>query len=333
MRTDRRPALARRAAVLGAALALASLGAAAQQAATAGYPGKPITLVVPFAPGGFTDVVARVIATGLGASLGQALVIENRPGAGSTLGADIVAKSPPDGYKLLMISTTHVISESLYKKLPYDSLKSFTPVAKIAEAPYVLVVNSKVPANDVAGLVALAKADPGKVNYASSGNGSSQHLMAALFASMTGIQVSHVPYRGSGQAANDLAAGVVSFGFMGTPVAIQQTQAGRTRALAVTSAKRSPQLPNVPSLAEAGLAGYDASVWLGLLAPAGTPPEIVQRLHAEVSKVMQAPETRSALAAAGVEPSLLGPAEFGELMVKDGAKWAKVVKDTGATVD
>lgn len=253
--------------VVGAALALGSTAALAQ-----GYPNRPVRLIVPFAPGGFTDVVARVIATGLGASLGQALVIENRPGAGSTLGADIVAKSPPDGYKLLMISTTHVISESLYKKLPYDSLKSFTPVAKIAEAPYVLVVNSKVPANDVAGLVALAKADPGKVNYASSGNGSSQHLMAALFASMTGIQVSHVPYRGSGQAANDLAAGVVSFGFMGTPVAIQQTQAGRTRALAVTSAKRSPQLPNVPSLAEAGLAGYDASVWLGLLAPAGSAP-------------------------------------------------------------
>jgi tripartite-type tricarboxylate transporter receptor subunit TctC len=320
----------RRRSALGVALALAALGAAAQ---TGPYPNRPITLVVPFAPGGFTDVVARVVAQGLGASLGQTVIIDNRPGAGSTLGADLVAKSPPDGYRLLMISTTHVISESLYKKLPYDPLKSFAPIAKMAEAPYVLVVNAKVPATDVAGLVAMAKAEPGKVNYASSGNGSSQHLMAALFASMAGISVSHVPYRGSAQAANDLAAGVVSFGFMGTPVAIQQTQAGRTRALAVTSAKRSPQLPNVPSLEEAGLKGYDASVWLGLLAPAGTPADVMQRLQAEVTKVMLAPDTRAALVAAGVEPSVLGAAEFGELMNSDRAKWAKVVKDTGATVD
>jgi tripartite-type tricarboxylate transporter receptor subunit TctC len=315
---------------IGAAIALASLAAAAQ---TGPYPNRPITLVVPFAPGGFTDVVARVVAQGLGKSLGQTVVIDNRPGAGSTLGADVVAKSAPDGYHLLMISTTHVIGDALYRKLPYDPIKSFAPIAKMAEAPYVLVVNAKVPVNDVAGLVALAKSEPGKIDYASSGNGSSQHLMAALFASMAGIQVTHVPYRGSAQAATDLAAGVVKFGFMGTPVAIQQSQAGRMRAIAVTSAKRSPQLPNVPSLEEAGIKGYDASVWLGLLAPAGTPPDILQKLQTEVSKVMLAQETRGALVTAGVEPSVLGPTEFAKLMDKDKAKWAKVVKDTGATVD
>jgi len=325
----RRPLLrATCALVLGLPLILA-----AQTAAPAAYPTHSITLVVPFAPGGFTDVVARVVAQGMGRELGQAIVIENRPGAGSTLGADLVAKAPPDGYRLLMVSTTHVISDALYRNLPYDPLKSFAPVAKIAEAPYVLVVNSQVPATSVKALVALAKAQPGKLDFASSGNGSSQHMMAALFASMTGIQVNHVPYRGSGQAATDLAAGTVQFGFMGTPVAIQQSQAGRTRALAVTSARRSAQMPAVPTLDEEGLAGYDASVWLGLLAPAGTPAAVVQRLEAEAAKVMAAPETRAALQAAGVDPAVVGAADFGRLMEADRQKWARVVRETGAKVD
>jgi tripartite-type tricarboxylate transporter receptor subunit TctC len=297
------------------------------------FPTRSITLVVPFAAGGFTDVVARVIAQGMGKNLGQAVVIENRPGAGSTLGADLVAKAAPDGYRLLMISTTHVISDALYKNLPYDPMKGFTPVAKIAEAPYVLVVNAQVPVRSVAELVALAKAQPAKLDYASSGNGSSQHMMAALFASMAGVQVNHVPYRGSGQAAIDLAAGTVQFGFMGTPVAIQQSQAGRTRPLAVTSARRSSQLAQVPTLDESGLTGYDASVWLGLLAPAGTPAAIVKRLQEESARVMQAPETRDVLVAAGVEASVLGSADFGRLMETDRVKWAKVVKDVGAKVD
>jgi tripartite-type tricarboxylate transporter receptor subunit TctC len=316
-----------------AALALAACGAFAQPAANEPYPSRPITLVVPFAPGGFTDVVARVVAQGLGKSLGQTVIIENKPGAGSTLGATDVAKAAPDGYRLLMISTTHVIGDALYKKLPYDSLKSFAPVAKIAEAPYVLVVSSKTSAKNVAELIADAKARPGKLDYASSGNGSSQHLMAALFAAQAGINVNHVPYKGSGQAATDLAGAVVDFGFMGTPVAIQQSQAGRLRALAVTSVKRSPQLPNVPTLDESGIKGYDASVWLGLLAPAGTPAAIIQKLATETAKVMAQPETKAALVTAGVEPSVLGVADFGKLLESDRQKWAKVVKSTGATVD
>lgn len=324
-----------RRAALASLCALAGLlpGLAAAQAHAESYPSRTITLVVPFAAGGFTDVVARVLAQGLGRNLGQAVVIENRPGAGSTLGADMVAKAAPDGYRLLMVSTTHVISDALYKNIPYDPIKGFAPIAKIAEAPYVLVVNAQVPATNVAELVALAKAQPGKLDYASSGNGSSQHMMAALFATMAGVRVNHVPYRGSGQAATDLAAGMVQFGFMGTPVAIQQSQAGRTRPLAVTSVGRSPQLPQVPTLDESGLAGYDASVWLGLLAPAGTPSAIVKRLQDESIRVMQASETRDALVNAGVEPSVQGSADFARLMDADRVKWAKLVRDIGAKVD
>ncbi|CAN5124734.1 tripartite tricarboxylate transporter substrate binding protein [soil metagenome] len=314
-----------------AVLALASFGAASETPEA--YPTHSITLIVPFAPGGFTDIVSRVVADGLGKSLGQAIIVENRPGAGSTLGADIVAKSTPDGYRILMVSTTHVIGDALYKKLPYDSLKSFTPIAKIAEAPYVLVVSSKVKAKNVAELVAEAKASPGKLDYASSGNGSSQHLMAALFATNADIKVNHVPYKGSGQAATDLAGAMVDFGFMGTPVAIQQSQTGRLRAFAVTSRERSPQLPNVPTLDESGIKGYDASVWLGLLAPAGTPPAIIQKLSSEAAKVMNSPETRAALVQAGVEPSVLNSADFGHLLEAEKVKWAAVVKTTGATVD
>lgn len=324
-----------RRAALASLCALAGLlpGLAAAQAHAESYPSRTITLVVPFAAGGFTDVVARVLAQGLGRNLGQAVVIENRPGAGSTLGADMVAKAAPDGYRLLMVSTTHVFSDALYKNIPYDPIKGFAPIAKIAEAPYVLVVNAQVPATNVAELVALAKAQPGKLDYASSGNGSSQHMMAALFATMAGVRVNHVPYRGSGQAATDLAAGTVQFGFMGTPVAIQQSQAGRTRPLAVTSVGRSPQLPQVPTLDESGLAGYDASVWLGLLAPAGTPSAIVKRLQDESIRVMQASETRDALVNAGVEPSVQGSADFARLMDADRVKWAKLVRDIGAKVD
>ncbi|MES2187833.1 MAG: tripartite tricarboxylate transporter substrate binding protein [Pseudomonadota bacterium] len=319
------------------ATALLALAAAAcatgVQAADAPYPNHPITMVIPFAAGGFTDVVARVISQGLGKALGQPVVLDNRPGAGSTLGADMVAKSPPDGYKILFISTTHVISDSLYKNLPYDPIKSFAPIGKMAEAPYVLVTNAQVPVKSVAELVALAKSQPGKLDFASSGNGSSQHMMAALFNSMAGINANHVPYRGSGQAATDLAAGTVQYGFMGTPVAIQQSQAGRMRALAVTSAKRSGQLPNVPTLDESGIKGYDASVWLALLAPAGTPPAIVKKLQVEAAKVMNAPETRAALAAAGVDPSVSDGPTLAKLMESDRVKWAKVVKETGAKVE
>ncbi len=318
-----------RALLLGVGLIAGSATLLAQDA----YPSHSVTLVVPFSAGGFTDVVARIVSQGLGKALGQPVVVENRPGAGGTLGADQVAKAPPDGYRLLMITTTNVISGSLYKNLPYDPIKSFEPILKMVEAPYVLAVNAQLPVTSVGELIALAKSEPGKLDFASSGNGSSQHMMAALFNSAAGIQANHVPYRGSGQAATDLVGGVIQYGFMGTPIAIQQARAGRLRPLAVTSSKRSDQLPNVPTLAESGVPGYDASVWVGLVAPAGTPPAIIERLQAETAKVVSAPQVREALAAAGVDPSVLGSAEFGRLMASDQVKWAKVVEDTGAKVE
>ena len=294
---SRRPLLA---AALAASLAVLAPGAFAQ---TAPYPNKPITLIVPFSPGGFTDVVARAISDGLAKSLGQSVVIDNKPGAGSTLGADFVAKAAPDGYTLLMISTTHVISPSMYPKLPYDTYKAFVPVGKLVEGPYVMVVNEKVPVKNVKEIIDLAKSKPGSIDYSSSGNGSSQHLMAAMFGSMAGLKMNHIPYRGSGQSVTDLAA------------------------------KRSPQLPEVPTLAEAGVTGYDATIWLGLLAPAGTPAAIVTRLNAELSKVLNTPETKAAILATGVEVSLTSPAEFGKLMETEGQKWGQVVRDVGAKVE
>ena len=325
-------ALRRIALLSGLACALTAVGPAVL-AQGAPYPNRPITLIVPFSPGGFTDVVARAMADGLARSLGQSVVIDNKPGAGSTLGADMVAKAAPDGYTLLMISTTHVISPSMYAKLPYDAYKAFTPVGKMVEGPYVMVVNDKVPAKNVKEFIALANAKPGTIDYSSSGNGSSQHLMAAMFGSMAGLKMNHIPYRGSGQSVTDLAAGVVQMSFVGAPIAVQQAAGGRIRPMAVTTAKRSPQLPEVPTLAEAGVAGYDATIWLGLLAPAGTPPAVVARLNAELNKVLNTPETKAAILATGVEVSLSTPAEFGKLMETEGQKWGKVVRDVGAKVE
>lgn len=297
------------------------------------YPSRQIKIVVPFSPGGFTDVVARILSIKLGQSLGQTIIIDNRPGAGSTIGADLASKAAPDGYTLLMVSTTHVIGPFLYKSLPYDALKSFVPVGKMVEAPYVLVTNATVPASSVKDLVAYTKSKPGEVNYASSGNGSTQHLAGALFANMTQAPINHVPYRGSGQATADLVSGQVQMGFVGIPIAIQQVNAGRLKALAVTTDARSPQMPNVPTLNESGLTGYNASVWLGLLAPAGTPPEIVTRINSEVAKALAAPDTAKQLAEAGVEPTPSTPQAFGELLAAEYVKWGKVTKDTGATIN
>lgn len=297
------------------------------------YPSKPVRLIVPFAPGGFTDVVARILGQRLSASMGQQFVIENKAGAGSTIGTDFVAKAAPDGYTLVIVSTTHVISPWIYKNMPYDPIKGFVPVTKLVDSPYVLLVNPKVPARNVQEFIALAKASPDTIRYASSGNGSSQHLMGGLFASLTGTKLQHVPYRGSSGAATDLVAGVVESSFAGVPNALAQVPAGRLRALAVTTAKRIPQLPDVPTLQEAGVPGYEASVWLALLAPAGTPRDIVNRLNAEIGKLMESAETRKALYEAGVEVSLSTPDALGDYMVKEMERWGKVVKDTGAKLE
>jgi tripartite-type tricarboxylate transporter receptor subunit TctC len=296
------------------------------------YPNKPIKLIVPFAPGGFTDVVARILGQKLSVSLGQPFVIENKAGAGSTIGTDFVAKAAPDGYTLVMVSTTHVISPAIYPKLPYDPIKSFTPVGKLVDSAYVLLVNPKVPANNVAEFIALAKASPEKIHYASSGNGSSQHLMGGMFAAMAGVKMKHVPYKGSGGAANDLVAGVVESSFAGVPNAMAQVPAGRLKALAVTTSKRIPQLPDVPTMQEAGVPGYNASVWLGLLAPAGTPKEVVMKLNSEIAKVLSAADTKKELYAAGVEADISSPEALNALMVQELDRWGKVIKDAGITM-
>jgi tripartite-type tricarboxylate transporter receptor subunit TctC len=308
------------------------LGGAASAALAQAYPNKPIKLIVPFAPGGFTDVVARILGQKLSVSLGQPFVIENKAGAGSTIGTDFVAKAAPDGYTLVMVSTTHVISPAIYPKLPYDPIKSFTPVGKLVDSAYVLLVNPKVPANNVAEFIALAKASPDKIHYASSGNGSSQHLMGGMFAAMAGVKMKHVPYKGSGGAANDLVAGVVESSFAGVPNAMAQVPAGRLKALAVTTSKRIPQLPDVPTMQEAGVPGYNASVWLGLLAPAGTPKEVVMKLNAEIAKVLSAADTKKELYAAGVEADISSPEALNTLMVQELDRWGKVIKDAGITM-
>jgi tripartite-type tricarboxylate transporter receptor subunit TctC len=315
--------------ILTAALCAAALGAAHAQS----YPNKPVKLIVPFAPGGFTDVVARILGQRLSTAMGQQFVIENKAGAGSIIGTDFVAKSAPDGYTLVMISTTHVISPWIYKTMPYDPLKSFVAVTKLVDSPYVLLVNPKVPARNVQEFVALAKAAPNTIHYASSGNGSSQHLMGGLFASMTGAPIKHVPYKGSAGAANDLVAGIVESSFAGVPNALAQVPQGRLKALAVTTAKRIPQLPDVPTLQEAGVPGYEASVWLALLAPAGTPRDIVNKLNSEIGKLMSSPDTRKALYDAGVEVSPSTPEAMTEYMVQEMIRWGKVVKETGIKLE
>jgi tripartite-type tricarboxylate transporter receptor subunit TctC len=298
-----------------------------------GYPNKPVKLVVPFAPGGFTDVVARILGQKLSVSMGQSFVIENKPGAGSIIGTDFVAKSLADGYTLVMVSTTHVISPWIYKSMPYDPIKSFTTVTKLVDSPYVLLVNPKVPARNVQEFIALAKAAPDTLHYASSGNGSAQHLMGGLFVSMTGAKLKHVPYKGSAGASTDLVAGVVESSFAGVPNALAQVPQGRLKALAVTTAKRIPQLPDVPTLQEAGVPGYEASVWLALLAPAGTPRDIVDKLNSEIGKLMASADTKKALFDAGVEVAPSSPEAMSDYMVSEMVRWGKVVKETGIKLE
>ncbi len=314
-------------AVLLAALLFSS------QAASQSWPAKPVRIVVPLSPGGFADVPARILAPRLSAQFGRQFFVENRPGAGGSIGTDHVAKAEPDGHTLLFTATPHVISPWLYKALPYDALKDFAPVARVASGPYVLVVNSQFPVNSVHELIAAAKAQPGKIDYASSGNGSAQHLVTALFASMAGIDLSHVPYKGSGPAMQDLISGQVNVSFAGVPNVLGHVRAGRLRALAVTTATRWPELPEVPSVAEAGVPGYDEALWLALVAPAATPADIVQRLHTEIGKALQDPELLKSLRAAGIAPSLLGPQELGAFMRAEYEKWGRVVRETGATIN
>jgi tripartite-type tricarboxylate transporter receptor subunit TctC len=315
---------------LAAALATCALaaGAAAQP-----WPAKPVRVVVPLSAGGFADLPARLLAPRLSAQFGRPFYVENRPGAGGTLGADAVAKAEPDGHTLLFTATPHVISPSLYRSLPYDALRDFAPVARVAAGPYALVVHPQLGVATVAELIAAARARPGEIDYASSGNGSAQHLVGAMFASAAGIRLNHVPYKGSGPAMQDLISGQVKLSFAGIPNVAAQARNGRLRILAVTSAARWPELPEVPTLAEAGVPGYEAALWVALLAPAATPAAIVERLHAELGRALQEPEVQQSLRAAGLAPALMGPRELGAFLRAEQEKWGRVVRETGATVN
>jgi len=302
--------------------------------AQAAFPTKPIRLVVPFPAGGTTDILARAVAQKLTETNGQPVVIDNRPGAGGNIGAELVAKSAPDGYTLLMGTVgTHAINPSLYAKMPYDHQKDFAPVILVAGVPNVLVINPSVPANSVQELIAYGKANPGKLNFASSGSGTSIHLAGELFKTMSGVQMTHVPYKGSAPAIADLLGGQVQIMFDNLPSALPQIKAGKLKALAVTSAQRASALPDVPTIAEAGLPGFEATSWFGLLAPAGTPKEVIAKLNAEVAKWLASPEAREKLAAQGAIAAGKTPEDFTQHIVAETAKWQKVVKESGAKVD
>ena len=333
--------LLRRRAVLtlaaGAALTLLAGPAAAQ----ASWPTKPVRIVVPFAPGGTTDILARAVAPELSKAFGQQFIVDNRAGAGGNVGAEFVARAPNDGYTLLMGTVgTHGINRALYPKLPYDPIKDFAPITLVAAVPNVMEMNvDKAKAlniNNVADFIKYAKANPGKLNMASSGSGTSIHLAGELFKSMTGSYMTHIPYRGSGPALMDMVGGNADVMFDNLPSSMQQIKGGKLKALAVTSAQRSPALPDVPTVEEAGgpaLKGYEASSWFGLLAPAGTSPEIVNRIQQEVAKALATPAVKEKMLAQGAIPSGNSPADFAKLIDAEHVKWAKVVKASGAKVD
>jgi tripartite-type tricarboxylate transporter receptor subunit TctC len=317
--------------LLAAACAVTA-GATVAQGTT--WPQKPVTYIVPFPPGGTTDILARTIALKLGPALGTTIVVENKPGAGGNIGSDFVAKAKPDGHTILGGTiSSHAINPSIYKTMPYDALKSFQPITLIGTNANVLVVSAGSPFKSVPDVIAAAKAKPGTISFASAGNGTSQHLSGELFKSLAGIQMEHVPYKGSGPAIQDVMAGHVPMMFDTTVVAAPHIQSGKLRALAVTSAKRVKSLPNVPTMVEAGVPGYDLVSWQGIFAPAGTPKDVVQRLNAELVKILKQPDVRERFESLGLEPVGNTPEEFAAFQKAEVAKWAKVVKDAKITAD
>jgi tripartite-type tricarboxylate transporter receptor subunit TctC len=315
-------------ALSGALGAMLAAGAFAQ-----GYPAKPVKVVVPYPPGGPTDIVARVVSQKLADQTGQQFIVENRAGAGGNIGAEAVARAPADGYTLLVATTAHAINPSLFKRLGYDLQKDFAPVSQLTGGPLVIVANPSLRANNVQELIALAKSKPGGLNYASSGNGQSTHLSAELFSSMAGIKLNHVPYKGSAPALTDVIAGQADLMFDTMLSAMPQVKTGKLKALAVTSAARSPAAPELPTVAESGLAGYEAIAWNGLLAPMGTPNDVVAKLNAEVKKALELPEVRERFAAQGFGAAWSPPDQYAAFIRSELAKWAKVVKASGATLD
>lgn len=316
-------------------LVAALLVAAASTLAHAqAWPSKPIRYIVPFAAGGTTDILARTIAEKLSIALGQPVIVENKPGAGGGVGAAETAKAAPDGYTIMGGTiSTHAINATLYSKLPYDPVKDFIPITLIARVPNMLVINNDIPAKNVAELIALMKANPGKWSFASSGNGTSQHLSGELFKGMAGVDMQHIPYKGSPPALTDVMGGQVNMTFDNITTAWVLAKGGKLRALAVTTAQRSPIAPDVPTLAESGLPGYEIGSWQGVFAPAATPPDIVKRLNAEIVKIINMPEVQKKLLDLGAEPVANSSEDFTAFVKTEVVKWGDVVRKSGAKVD
>ena len=311
----------------------AGLACAGGNAIAQAWPSKAITIVVPFPAGGTTDLITRPIAQKLSEALKQPVIVDNRGGAGGTLGASLVARAAPDGYTLLVGAVHHTIATTLYKKMPYSFEKDFAPITVLAFVPNIVVVNPSVQAKNVQELIALTKTKPGGVTYGSAGSGTSHHMAAELFKTMAKVDMQHVPYKGGGPMMNDLMGGQIDVAFETAASATPAIKAGKIRPLAITTAKRSPVLPDLPTVAESGLPGYEVLTWYGLLAPAGTPKEIVVRLNAEVSRILQMPDIKRRIADISSETGGISSEQFADLIKKETVKWAKVVKDSGATVD
>ncbi|MBE7521143.1 MAG: tripartite tricarboxylate transporter substrate binding protein [Burkholderiales bacterium] len=320
-------------AVLAALLTVAAPGAIPAAGAQA-FPSKPVKLVVPFPPGGSLDNVGRLLAQKLSEEWGQQVVVENKPGAGGNIGADAVAKSPADGYTVVMGAlSTHAVNPNLYRTMPYDAARDFAPISNVAITPNVLIVSSKSPVHTLKDLIAYAKANPGKTNFGSGSNGSAGHLAGELFKLESGTDVMHIPYKGGAPALQALLAGDTQFMFDNLANAMAQVKGGTVRPIAVTTAQRSRLAPDLPTMAEAGMPGFDISTWFGLLAPAGTPPEVIAKWNAAVVKALNSPDVREKMLAQGAEPSPTTPAEFAAFIAKEREKYARIVKASGAKVD
>ena len=313
--------------------ALAALMVFSPFACAQAYPVKPVRFIVPWPTGGGTDVFARAIGQKLTDSLGQSFIVDNRPGAAGNIGAELTAKSPPDGYTIIMATVTLATNPSMYAKLGFDPIKDLAPITLVAGVPHLLVVNPSIPAASVKELIALAKAKPAQLNYASAGNGSPFHIAAELFKNLASVDIVHVPYKGGGPAVTDVVGGQVHMTFANLVAVLPQVRAGRLRALGITSAKRSQAAPEIPTIAESGLPGYDFTSWFGVLAPAGTPREVISRLNAEIVKILNSPEIKERLSKDGADLVAGSPEEFASYLKAETAKWARVIKAAGIRAD
>ena len=297
------------------------------------YPNRPIRLIVPYPPGGAVDPIARTIIQKLDEAWGQPVVVDNRPGAGTIIGTEIVAKAAPDGYTVILVATSFTVNPAMYSKLPFDPVNDFTPISLVANFPMMLVVNPQVPVNSVKELIDFLKAKPGQINFSSIGNGTTQHLAGELFKSMAGVDMVHVPYKGSGPSMMSVVGGETSVTIESVFLLSPQVKAGRLRALAGTAMKRASMAPDLPTISESGIPGYDVSTWVGLLAPAGTPQEVVQKWQQQIARVLQIPEVRERQISQGVDPVGSTPEHFAEFIKTEIAKWGKVVKQAGIKLD